>query len=316
MKINGVDISKYGAKQWTISPGKRRVSNVSETLEGAVIPVMSAPVFGLKEYTLEINIHGQTREDMWDRVSSILALFSGVAEVEMEIDRGKASRRYFKLSLSAVEHEEYGVAKRGCHILKLSCVGYEYGKEERYCMLASILSEKETVVLSQIYPVEEANRERIAVVAVNVRIEQGFNIRQSAGDIMAESSDQNGGKLTSQSIAPISAEIEIHGLCRNRAGKDFGPVYIRTSPNEDKQSEMCAGINTITINGITGMVECETNTGEYEKDDFECKVSAPMFFGFSGQQIRCKVTTWRSNYCSVFFAQKLYIYFVYTPIYL
>ena len=43
MLINGIDISRYGAKQMKVTPGKRTVANESEMAGGLFVPVMCTP---------------------------------------------------------------------------------------------------------------------------------------------------------------------------------------------------------------------------------------------------------------------------------
>ena len=104
MLINGIDISRYGAKQMKVTPGKRTVANESEMAGGLFVPVMCTPEIGLKEYEIAVAVHGDSREEIWRHTDMVVALFGrGPAAVKLD---GFTST--FQLSLSGVRQEEYG----------------------------------------------------------------------------------------------------------------------------------------------------------------------------------------------------------------
>lgn len=125
MIVNGTNIADFGAKQWEVTPGKRAISNESDMFQGSYLPIMAAPDFGLCEYTIKLNVHGDSRAGIWDNVSRILNLFTEVAEVKLD---GFADRM-FRLSLKDTSLTEYGPQKDRWGILTLKCAGYAHGNE-------------------------------------------------------------------------------------------------------------------------------------------------------------------------------------------
>lgn len=314
MTVNGVDISAYNAKFWSITPGKRAVSNSSETVEGSAVPLLIPPVFGMREYTIMIHVYGESRERIWGNVSSILGLFTEVAEVTVGAGYGNAAvfkgiNRHFKLSLSGAVHAEYGAVKSGWHTLELACLGYEYGDE---MTRDTGVLELGGTVATQIMTYEakisemEVNYSRgivpdtTAPVNVNVVIEQFAKFGTNLPDVYS-------GVGLEEKPYPISADIAISGLCRNTRGKDIGQLNISLRSSEITPG---AGITYLRIDGLTGKEVYEMNVGDSLSHYWN--MPAPLRIGFPEQKIKVVVTA----YDAVNFPQKLRVTLVYTPVYL
>ena len=133
MLVNGVDISTCNAKFFNITPAARTVTNATEILDGASIPVMMPPAFGTKEYTLKLNVYGEGRKEIWENASRLLQLFSEVVDVSISGFSDNGNQRFFKLSLTKVSqglwHQTDG--DRKLHLIR------GFGVSERKCVCGS-----------------------------------------------------------------------------------------------------------------------------------------------------------------------------------
>lgn len=318
MKVNGVDISAYEAKQWNIAPGKRSIGNGSEMAEGIRVPVMLDPDFGLKEYTIKLNIHGEGRKKIWENASGVLKLFSGVAEAELD----GFNDRFFTLSLKGADLAEYGDRKDRWGILTLTCTGYEHG----YLMAATLSDELlfadgKSEVTYEAYTdslhlnaSQQESPKTTAPVPVNVHIAQ-VNVCRDNGEWF----DGLKGKRY-----PMYANITIEGLCRNRAGKDLGPLGITVRP-EMVHGEMQTaypsrtgyGISEIRINGQTGQCGYTYNgavpdAGAGGQASAGVDMAYPLLWGFPGQKIKVTIDT----YLKEAYQPEYQVFFEHTPVYL
>ena len=115
MRINEKDISMYNAKQISVMPGQRDISNGSEMVGGVFVPVLCAPDVGLKTYEIVLAVYGMSRETMWRNAAGIVALF-GNGPVTVKLD---GFNSMFRMALTGVKHEYNGPCKERWHTLIL-----------------------------------------------------------------------------------------------------------------------------------------------------------------------------------------------------
>lgn len=324
MKVNGVDIARYNARQWNIEPGKRTVTNASEMLDGVSVPAMAAPSFGLREYVVTIRIRGGSRTEIWNNASRILSLFRGVSEVEMD-GIGGAGTHMFTLSLKGVDQEEYGRMKAGWGILKLSCVGYEHGGavtawlEKEFAFSDAVGA---YVTSEYTFAIEEVELRYSSLPSPPTTTGVIADIILSQTNICTEDGFFSG---LVENYYPIYARITIEGLCRDAAGKDMGALRFNVDPHMQKEMgspvlDPCEdgwGYREVTIDGISGKTCGLANRERPETIHLEPNVyisgmPAPLIWGVPGQEIRVEIT---SCYPQIY--KPCYkIGFSYTPIYL
>lgn len=333
MKVNGVDIARYNARQWNIEPGKRTVTNASEMLDGVSVPAMAAPIFGLREYTITIRIRGSSRTDVWNNASRILSLFRGVSEVELD-GIGGAGTHMFTLSLKGVDQEEYGRMKAGWGILKLSCVGYEHGGVTTAWLDREFdFSDTDNWIAttSHTFAIEEAELQCASLPSAPTTTGVITDVILSQTNICAEDGEYFSG--LAGHYYPIYAQVKIEGICRDLQGRDMGELRFEARPHTKRVwfdldyiypiHPDGYGCSEITIRGISGKGVYTTNgakpdysdTSEYQRQMPEVKtinIPAPMMWGFQGQEIKIEITSY--NYGK--YKPRYKIGFSHTPIYL
>lgn len=289
MTVNGTDISEYSARFWRIEPGKRMISNESMSLGGLGTAVMLPPEFGLREYKLDINVHGETRMLIWKNVSSIIKEFEKIADVHIE---GADGQKYFKLSLTGVEQTEYGQLKDRWDILTLTCLGYEYGSKEFIRISDDVFVFEEAPKEGFGACVASVEREieikGSAVVPVNVQIEQ-------TARAIIENSEYCDNSLVGKKY-PIYADIKIYGLCRGKRGKDLGAMEVRLRPETDPLFIVGAGVTGYHINGMTGKGKVyKYNHYTYPEHLQSHSLPAPALAGFPGQKVKIEILAHRAD---------------------
>lgn len=325
MKVNGVDIARYNARQWNIEPGKRTVTNASEMLDGVSVPAMAAPIFGLREYTITIRIRGSSRTDIWNNASRILSLFRGVSEVELD-GIGGAGTHMFTLSLKGVDQEEYGRMKAGWGILKLSCVGYEHGG------VVTAWLDKEfdvpdtdnwSATTSHTFAIEEVELQCASLPSAPTTTGVITDVILSQTNVCAEDGKFFSG-LTGH-YYPIYALVEINGICMDLQGRDMGTLSLYVTPELQKTSgepmshvhPNGGGYSEVTVRGLSGKVEPVANKKLAESGALKpCaevwRMPAPLMWGIPGQEIEITIV----SYYRQIYMPRYKIGFSYTPIYL
>lgn len=324
MKVNGVDIARYNARQWNIEPGKRTVTNASEMLDGFSVPAMAAPTFGLREYAVMLRIRGGSRTEIWNNASRILSLFRGVAEVEMD-GIGGAGTHMFTLSLKGVEQEEYGRMKAGWGMLKLTCVGYEHGSRVTTWLDKEIAITEQGVnfqTARYTFLAEEAAIESESLppfptttcVIADVTLFQK-NICKDDGEYFSGLSGLP---------YPIYADVRIEGICRDAQGKNAGALEFNVLPRlkgEMTTLTPCrdgSGYCRVKVRGESGQIEKQVNKlGDSMEEGRDSSVSslnmpAPLVWGVPGQEITVSIT----SYFPDVFKPDYKLGFSFTPIYL
>ncbi len=315
MFVNGVNISTCNAKFWSITPAARTVTNATEILDGASIPVMMNPGFGLKEYTLKLNVYGKNRKEIWENVSRVLQLFSEVATVELGGFYDTGRQRFFKLTLTKADHTEYGPCQGGWHTLTLACTGYEYGDEMTLETEKLILNGNggQAVTYESYVKDMKVNYSRhqtqmpTAPVFVNLAVTQTETCSDA---LVAGVAPEVEGKRYA-----MHADIRISGLCRNSVGKDIGDLIIRVREDmEPDGSYIGKGISHIEIEGKTGKIkERMANVGG-DWGLLTCDMPSQLKVGFPGQKIRVEIQ--RLNIGTIYRPQEIYIVLGLTPVYL
>ncbi len=314
MTVNEVDVSTCNARFWNITPGRRTISNSSEALDGSAVPLLLNPFFGMREYTIAIHVYGSTRETLFDNASKLLELFSRCADVKIESTiSGNAAdfkSRFFKLSLSGITHQEYGVQKAGWHVVTLTCLGYEYGwglsRSPAHGALNFTGSGTiRTVEYESLFADMDINYARFhspettAPVTANIEIWQTNKYGADVGNLYPGVAGKE---------YPLNADITISGLCKNSYGKDVGTVTIMVRP--DGHLYPGTGIKAITVDGQTGKYSTEANAGG--SHTLEMDMPAPARVGFPDQRIGVKITA----YDMAEHPQNIFVSFAYTPVYL
>lgn len=300
MTINGIDISVYNARQWRVTSAKRQISNESEMLDGFSVPVLVRPVLGLKEWKVDIDVHGETRADIWANCSKILRLFEGIATVRLD----GFEDRIFEMTLSGVEHSEYGERKDRWAVLSLSLAGYEHGPTvEAWFYQKFSFSASETEKVAEIRISDLINefprhlKMETAVVPLDIYVEQIYT-------------DSTGYR------PPLDEEIEISGIVKNRDGVDLGDVRIFS--NAFSVGSSYAGAVKARIEGRTGRQEFLFSDGSNasENTKFSGSVDLPYVpsIGHKGQDAIIRIKS--RNIFGKALQKEIGIGFSYTAVYM
>lgn len=281
MKINGIDISYYGAKQIKVMPGQRDISNGSELVGGIAVPILCAPDIGLKTYEIVLAVHGTSREAMWRSAAGIVALFENGA-VSVKLD---GFNNIFQMALTGVKHEEYGPNKDRWHTLILECKGYEHGEEVKCAAGVGIRTpggSTSEYTDEMIYPMQVERGTRM--VLMGIEIEQTYTV---------ESENDTDEPRIIGKRAPILGEIKIEGVCMDRFGNSLGAIEV-VSVGDETSIKIEKGTGKITKDSENGWATnhyeevsvkmpsppvCTGNGGIY-RDEQIIKISA-KFYGMN-----------------------------------
>lgn len=122
MRINGIDIAIYGAKQHTVEMGFADIGNKSEWVEGNSMPLMLAGTIGFKTIKVTVILEGNSREEIWQRGNCLISSLLKPSVVTLD---GFTHNFYVYLK-NAVQAEE---ALQRWHKATLQLVGYEYADQ-------------------------------------------------------------------------------------------------------------------------------------------------------------------------------------------
>lgn len=125
MKINGKDISQYNARQWRIEFGQSDIRNESEWVRGSPLPYFDRNYRGFKEISISILVYGDSRENIRNKISNIMAWLLETAVLELD---GYVRRFKGILTKSNVK-EGSDQARKRYQLLELQFYAYEYGDE-------------------------------------------------------------------------------------------------------------------------------------------------------------------------------------------
>lgn len=306
MTVNGIGIENYNAKFWGIQKGRLAITNATEAMDNSRIPVMMRPSIGLREYTVTVHVYGKNRMEQWENAGRITALFAGaVSEVRVPGFPG----RKFMLTLTGINESGHGgITNDRWHVLALSCAGYECADGETCIKLDKLRFEEDDADAPELKMAYEASLEELCEASgtemptepeqVNVTIEQK-NIVHDAGQMYPGIQGKPGA---------MDADIRIYGLCKNRDGKDMGPLSIQA--RSDAHRYKGTGVTGVAINGKSGKVKETVNIyGDYT---MQYDMPAPLSWGHAGQGIRIEVTA----YNKMAYYPKYEVSFCYTPVYI
>lgn len=122
LRINGTDISLYGAKQHTVEMGYGEIKNNSEWVDGCNTPIMLSGTTGFKKIKVTVILKGDTREQIWKNGSQLIAQLLNPAVVELDGFSHK-----FCVYLKNVSQAERDIQK--WHKATLELIGYEFGNQ-------------------------------------------------------------------------------------------------------------------------------------------------------------------------------------------
>lgn len=123
MKFNDTDLSKYGAKQYRNTFGQTSLSNDTEWLRDAPLPIFDNNYRQGKEIKTEILVYGSSREDIRQNISNILALC--LEPVEIELDG--YDHKFKGILKSSSVSEGSDMARERYQHMVLTFEGYEHG---------------------------------------------------------------------------------------------------------------------------------------------------------------------------------------------
>lgn len=125
MKINGIDIARYGAKQYRVDFGQSELKNDTEWIERAALPLFSANYNLFKELTVKLIVYGTGRENIRNKISEIISHLLEPAELELD---GYA-RQFAGILTKTDVDEGSDAARKRFQILKLQFDAYEHGRQ-------------------------------------------------------------------------------------------------------------------------------------------------------------------------------------------
>lgn len=122
MRIDGKDISVYGAKQHTVEMNYGEISNKSEWVEGCNAPIMVSGKTGFKKIKVTVVLKGASRNEIWENGSKLVAKLINPVIVELDGFKNK----YF-VYLKNVSQAEQSIQR--WHKATLELIGYEFGNQ-------------------------------------------------------------------------------------------------------------------------------------------------------------------------------------------
>lgn len=122
MRIDGEDISKYGAREWNVEPSYSAITINSEWPEGSLTPVMLPSKIGLKKFKITLMFKGKSRYEIWNNSRKLCTRLLKPATVSF--DTIMESDRAFNLVLTNPEQIEASPDR--FHKTVLEVMGYEF----------------------------------------------------------------------------------------------------------------------------------------------------------------------------------------------
>ncbi len=122
MKIDGIDVSMYGIRQWNVTPDYSEISNESEWITGAPGPLMLAGKAGFKKLKVSVVICGRSRREIWEQGSSFIAQLLTPRELQLD----GFAHSFFVYLKNASQAE---TSLNRYHKATLELIGYEHGEE-------------------------------------------------------------------------------------------------------------------------------------------------------------------------------------------
>ncbi len=124
MRINGKNISAFGARQWRVTFGQPDTKNDTEWIKGSVLPYFSDNSVAFKELNVTLLIYGNGREQIRNRISDITALLLSTAKLELD----GYTRKFTGILTKSNVKEGNDLARHRYQTLELQFDVYEYGQ--------------------------------------------------------------------------------------------------------------------------------------------------------------------------------------------
>ena len=122
MRINGIDIAVYGARQQNVEMGYAEIANSSEWPEGRASPMMLPGTVGFKKIRVGIILKGDSRADIWSKGSQLLSQLIQPCVVSLD-----GFNNNFYVFLRNVSQAEQSIKR--WHKATVELVGFEYGNQ-------------------------------------------------------------------------------------------------------------------------------------------------------------------------------------------
>lgn len=122
MRVNGIDVKKYGAKQLTVEIQPPEVAINYEWMQGALQPAEFETTVAMGRLKLCVYFKGRNRERIFREMSGFMANFMSSCDLELDGYKGK-----YKGFLKADDFEKTISKKR--HKINLEFDGYFYDTE-------------------------------------------------------------------------------------------------------------------------------------------------------------------------------------------
>lgn len=122
MKINGIDISEYGARQWNVTPAFSSIYNKSQWIEGAAAPLLLKSGIGMKKIKVCVMLEGEGRDIIWGNARKLITALLSPAEIKLD-----GFTNLYHVALNNASSAELSLQK--FHKATLELVGYEHGEE-------------------------------------------------------------------------------------------------------------------------------------------------------------------------------------------
>lgn len=126
MQINGIDISRWHARQWAVTIGNHAITNSSEWNRGSPDPFLIGGTIGFKTVKVTLLIKDSSRDAMTLDRSNIVATLLEPADITLD---GFTHKFRVVLSKDASFEETVNYRQDRWHKLTLELQGYEYGPE-------------------------------------------------------------------------------------------------------------------------------------------------------------------------------------------
>lgn len=123
MKVNGIDISVYGARQHSVKFGYASLANSSEWQSGDIAPLLLRSAAGFKEITVSIILKGESRQEIWRNGSRLIS-----ALLEPGIITLDGFDHKYMVYLKNADQAESSIHR--WHKAELTFCGYEFSDQK------------------------------------------------------------------------------------------------------------------------------------------------------------------------------------------
>ncbi|WP_370773367.1 phage tail protein [Clostridium sp.] len=122
MKINGLDIKKYGAKQLTVDISTSSISNNSEYNINALLPMFLDGNISFKNIDVCLLFKGNSRDEILENISNLISELLGVVTLNLD-----GYTNLFNVVLNDTNTEK--TKSKYAYKKVLNFIGYEYKEE-------------------------------------------------------------------------------------------------------------------------------------------------------------------------------------------